>query len=48
MKESKDTTKTASVDIELVTNRISKLEVDYGRDDLNQMRDKINELIEQR
>lgn len=30
----------------ILKKEISKLEIDFGRADLNQMRDKINEIIE--
>ena len=33
--------------VEEVKNpKVGKLELDFGREDLNQMRDKINELVE--
>ena len=38
----------SNFDIVEIKNTISKLEIDLGRDDLNLLRDKINEVIEKK
>ncbi len=41
-----ETTGTVNIPLVITKTSISKLENDYGRGDLNEMRDKINEIID--